>query len=66
MTEAPATAEALMQIIDVLWGELPADVVIRLAGEHPEIVDACRLIHEHVAHESGEGRRSRFVFGDEL
>jgi hypothetical protein len=50
--------EALMQIIDELWGELPADVVIELAKVHPGIVDACKLIHEIVNHEPEQIDRS--------
>lgn len=49
-TASPWATDALLQIIDVLWGELPADSVIALAGTHPEIVDACRNIHQLVNH----------------
>lgn len=46
----PTTTDALMQIIDNLWGELPVEIVLRLEAEQPEIVDACKRVHNLVNH----------------
>lgn len=51
----PTTVDALMQIIDVLWGEVPVERVDAMRHTMPEIVDACRQIHNLLNHSPSEG-----------